>query len=99
EPGGRLSTRQVDGYRFDDGAQYFTARDPRFQREVDVWRAQGLAAEWTGRVCVLENGTLSAGEQKARYVGVPEMSAIARHLASPCPVLSETRVVHVHRDG
>jgi renalase len=30
EPGGRISTRQVDGYRFDDGAQYFTARDPRF---------------------------------------------------------------------
>src|SRR5262245_45111298 len=77
EPGGRLSTRQVDGYQFDDGAQYFTARDPRFQREVDAWRAAGLAAEWTGRVCILENGTLSAGEQKARYVGVPEMSAIA----------------------
>ena len=99
EPGGRLSTRQVDGYRFDDGAQYFTARDPRFQREVDAWRAVGLAAEWTGRVCVLENGTLSAGEQKARYVGVPEMSAIARHLARPCHVLSETRVAHVHREG
>ena len=45
EPGGRLSTRQGDGYQFDAGAQYFTARDTRFQREVDAWLAQGLAAE------------------------------------------------------
>src|SRR5215831_1681360 len=58
EPGGRISTRQVDGYWFDDGAQYFTARDLRFQREVEAWLAQGLAAEWTGHVCVLENGTI-----------------------------------------
>jgi renalase len=99
EPGGRISTRQVDGYRFDDGAQYFTVRDPRFQREVGAWLTEGLAAEWTGRVCGLENGSVSASEQKTRYVGVPEMSAIARYLASTCHVLSDTRVAHVHREG
>jgi predicted NAD/FAD-dependent oxidoreductase len=99
EPGGRISTRQVAGYRFDDGAQYFTVHDPRFQREVDAWLAEGLAAEWSGRVCVLESGTVSASEQKTRYVGVPEMSAITRHLAKTCHVLSETRVAHVHREG
>jgi renalase len=98
-PGGRLSTRQLAGYQFDDGAQYFTVRDPRFRREVEAWLAQGLAAEWTGHVCVLENGTVSASEQKPRYVGVPEMSTIARHLARPCHVLSETRVAQVHREG
>jgi renalase len=27
EPGGRIATRQIAGYRFDDGAQYFTVRD------------------------------------------------------------------------
>src|SRR5262245_16456395 len=92
EPGGRISTRQIAGYRYDDGAQYFTARDPRFQREVDAWLADGVAAEWTGHVCVLENGTVSASEQKTRYVGIPEMGAITRHLASACHVLSDTRV-------
>src|SRR5215510_5927866 len=99
EPGGRISTRQIAGYQFDDGAQYFTVRDPRFQREVNAWLADGLAAEWTGRVCVLENGTVSASEQKTRYVGIPEMSAITRHLASACQVLSDTQVAHVHREG
>ena len=29
-PGGRLATRRADDLRFDHGAQYFTARDPRF---------------------------------------------------------------------
>src|SRR5262245_30449982 len=58
EPGGRIATRWIAGYQFDDGAQYFTARDPRFQREVDAWLACGVAAEWTGRVCILENGTI-----------------------------------------
>src|SRR5262245_10054352 len=99
EPGGRISTRQITGYRFDDGAQYFTVRDPRFQREVDAWLAEGVAAQWTGRVCILENGTVSAGEQKTRYVGIPEMSAITRHLTSACNVLSDTQVAHVHREG
>lgn len=99
EPGGRISTRQLDGYQFDDGAQYFTVRDPRFQREVDTWLAAGLAAEWTGRVCVLGNGVISASEPKTRYVGIPEMSAITRRLASACHVLSNTWVAHLHREG
>jgi renalase len=99
EPGGRISTRQIDGYQFDDGAQYFTVRDPRFQREVDARLADGLAAEWTGRVGVLENGAVAAGEQKTRYVGIPAMSAIARHLASACNVRSDIRVTHVYREG
>ena len=46
EPGGRISTRQIDGHPFDDGAQYFAVRDPRFQREVNAWLADGVAAEW-----------------------------------------------------
>lgn len=99
EPGGRIATQQIAGYQFDDGAQYFTARDPRFQREVEAWLAGGLAAEWTGRMCVLENGTVSASEQKTRYVGIPEMSAITRRLASACHVLSDIQVAQVHREG
>src|SRR5215510_14363686 len=99
EPGGRISTRQIASYSFDDGAQYFTVRDSRFQREVDAWLASGVAAEWIGRICVLENGTVSAGEQKTRYVGIPEMSVIMRHLVSASNVLSDTRVAHVHREG
>ncbi len=99
EPGGRIATQQIASYQFDDGAQYFTARDPRFQREVNAWLADGLAAEWTGRVCILENGTVSAGEQKTRYVGIPEMSTITRGLAGACHILSDIQVTHIHKEG
>jgi hypothetical protein len=99
EPGGRIATQQRQGYQFDTGAQYFTVLDPRFQRAVEAWRADGLLAEWNGRLCVLENGAVSASEKKTRYVGVPAMNAVAQHLASSCRILCETQVTHVHRDG
>jgi renalase len=99
EPGGRTATQQRGGYQFDAGAQYFTVHDPRFQHAVDAWTAAGLVAEWNGRLCVLENGAISASEKKTRYVGVLGMSAVARHLASSCRVLRKTQVTHIHRKG
>jgi predicted NAD/FAD-dependent oxidoreductase len=42
-PGGRMSTRRGDDWQSDHGAQYFTARDPRFKAEVDRWLAAGVA--------------------------------------------------------
>jgi renalase len=100
EPGGRMATRQVEGYQFDHGAQYFSVRNPRFQRDVDAWQLNGLVTEWTGRVCALENGIVSPSDKVLkRYVGVPGMSAIARHLAMNCNLLSGIRVAPIQRDG
>ena len=42
--GGRMSTRRGEGWACDHGAQYFTARDPRFRAEVARWLAAGVAA-------------------------------------------------------
>jgi len=72
-PGGRMSTRREGELRFDHGAQYFTARDPRFLRHVVAWRERGLVEEWTGRV--LERGA------ETRFVGVPGMSAVCSDIA------------------
>ena len=41
-PGGRMSSRRSPEGRYDHGAQSFTARDPRFLRQVRVWEAAGL---------------------------------------------------------
>ena len=41
--GGRMATRRTDdGFQFDHGAQYFTARDRRFRRYVNSWIADGI---------------------------------------------------------
>lgn len=78
--GGRLSTRRTDDGPFDHGAQFFTVRDPAFRAEVDGWTAAGVAARWEARIVRLAGGVAepSPGE---RHVGVPGMSAVARHAA------------------
>ncbi|MGX7705929.1 NAD(P)/FAD-dependent oxidoreductase [Methylobacterium sp. Gmos1] len=65
-PGGRMATRRgPDSLRFDHGAQYFTARDPRFAALIADWTARGVVAPWGG---------------EGRHVGVPGMSAPVRDL-------------------
>lgn len=85
--GGRVSTRRDDaGRSFDHGAQYFTAESDRFRAQVAEWAAEGLAAEWTGRLAAIDcdlDGCRPADPpgEKRRYVGVPAMNAVAKRLA------------------
>ncbi len=82
-PGGRMSTRRVEGTAFDHGAQYFTARDKRFIEQVEGWVADGIVQEWTGRLAAIyADGISNLKSENVRYVGVPRMSAITRHLAA-----------------
>jgi predicted NAD/FAD-dependent oxidoreductase len=85
--GGRTATRRAEpNLRFDHGAQFFTADDPRFQEMMADWLEREVVAEWTGKIVRLEN---SRPENKIvidsplqpRYVGMPGMSAIAVDLA------------------
>jgi predicted NAD/FAD-dependent oxidoreductase len=79
--GGRMSVRRGEGFEFDHGAQYFTARDEHFLTCIDAWEKAGVIAEWTAHIVNLENGSQSPREPQTRYVGVPGMTALAKHLA------------------
>ncbi len=68
-PGGRMATRRIGQAVFDHGAQFFTVRDPRFQREVDRWLIEGIARTWFKQ------------EGHTRYVGVGGMNSIPAELA------------------
>ncbi len=85
-PAGRMSTRRGEGWACDHGAQYFTARDPRFQAEVAHWLAAGVAARWQPRLTVFgadgqREAVGRAGAALVRHVGTPRMTTPARHLA------------------
>ncbi len=97
--GGRMSTRRaVRNLSFDHGAQYFTVRDARFQRYVDSWQEQGLVELWPGRIAVLRKGDISDTKtNKDRYVGVPGMNAICKHLAQDVDVRVETQIRSLQR--
>ena len=72
-PGGRMSTKRLQTslgeVAIDHGAQYFTARDPAFERVVATWRDQGIAVPWP-----------LAGADA--WIGVPGMNAIIKQMAS-----------------
>lgn len=92
-PGGRTSTRRGDGVAFDHGAQYFTARDPRFRRAVESWRSGGLVAAWEGRLATLgAEGATPKDSDTERLVAVPGMNALAKHLAGDLEVRQGVRV-------
>ncbi|HYN38860.1 MAG TPA: FAD-dependent oxidoreductase [Rhodospirillales bacterium] len=97
-PGGRISTRREDGVAFDHGAQYFTARHPRFRRAVQTWRAAGLLARWAGRIVALDrDGAVAACDPAERWVPMPSTSALARSMADGLNVVVGQRLTEVER--
>ncbi len=89
-PGGRMATRRAEvggqTLRFDHGAQYFTARDERFQRAVTEWEDAGAVAAWP-----------AAGE--GTYVGTPGMNGPIKAMAEALDVQWATRIEQVERSG
>jgi len=91
-PGGRAATRRINEFRFDHGAQYFTTRDPAFQRAVEAWRERGLVEPWHGRIGRVGNMIEPSDDKQERFVGVLGMSAIGKNLAADLTVQTEVRV-------
>lgn len=84
--GGRLATKRVGEAVFDQGAQYFTAREPAFVEQVQAWRAAGVVEPWPGG-------------DPARYIGRPSMTAVAKALAEGVDIKREHKVTAVGRCG
>ncbi len=98
--GGRTAHRATGKHHFDHGAQYFTARDPRFRRHVASWLETGLVAPWTGRVVSLaKGGKTSEVTPLDRFVGVPGMDAMAKHLSEGLDLKLGHSVSGVVREG
>jgi len=85
--GGRLASRRIGLATFDYGAQFMTARDPRFAAAVEQWAAAGVAEEWYR----------SSPGGHPRWRGKPTMTAVAHHLARPLDLLLARRVIRIRR--
>ncbi|MCP1675398.1 putative NAD/FAD-dependent oxidoreductase [Natronocella acetinitrilica] len=96
-PGGRLSTRRGKGWQGDMGAQYFTARDARFADAVAGWRQVGVVAPWQARLVKLSPTRIETlVDDQTRWVGVPRMSALTRHLSDGLTLRSGIRIEAVN---
>lgn len=86
--GGRLSTRRAEGgLQFDHGAQYLSAVSPGFDAFLTEAEAVGAAGRWT-----LEDG-------RERHVGVPGMSAVAKHQARGVEIRQGVEIAALERGG
>jgi predicted NAD/FAD-dependent oxidoreductase len=91
--GGRMGTRREPPWAFNHGAQSFTARSDRFERAVREWLRAGVARVCEGRVVRIRGRRLiEEPAERPRFVGVPGMSSICRHLARNLDVRLQSRV-------
>lgn len=98
--GGRASTRMRGPEQFDHGAQYFTARDPSFLRQVSAWQASGKVAEWNPRLAVIDaSGLRMHVASEARWVGVPGMRHLALDLLTGIDLVCNARVTAVQHSS
>lgn len=99
--GGRMSTRKTESWQCDHGAQYFTARSSEFRDELKRWQAAGVAEQWLPQLRVIDGAQIQVKESRKstqRYVGVPTMTAPARHIAKSLAVDLETHVDGLRRE-
>lgn len=96
---GRMSTRRTDHFEFDHGAQYFTARDPRFKTAVTHALNAGHIAEWTAKGAYLKDGVLEPDTGGNRYVSTPRMNTWVKALGDGLDVRLTTRVASLRKDG
>lgn len=80
--GGRLASRRIDRATFDHGAQFLTARDPRFAATLEEAQRSGAAREWFR----------GASDAHVRWRGNPAMTSVAKHLASGLDLALQTPV-------
>ena len=84
--GGRLASRRIGEASFDHGAQFITARTPRFAALLEDGRRAGAVEEW-------HRGAGDGSDAHVRWRGHPAMTSLAKYLARGIEIVLDTRVV------
>ena len=83
--GGRIATHHANGFNFDHGAQFFTAKNPAFKTLVKELESQGVVAQWNASFVELEPSGIKSqrvwDDEFPHYVGTPSMNSIGQYLA------------------
>ena len=100
--GGRMASRHTPHGSFDVGAQFFTVRDPRFQKALDStpeatrrWSVNAIRTlDATGKVTI----TTQSG-MESHLVGVPTMDSLLETWAAPLNVHLDEFALAFERDA
>jgi len=91
--GGRMSTRTLFGGVFDDGAQFFTVKDPRFGEMVDRWTEKGIVVDWFHSQLIRGGGENPDGHP--RYCGVAGMQSIISEISEGLSIRTSSTVTGI----
>jgi renalase len=78
--GGRMATRRLSQGKADTGAQFFTARTPEFQAQIDQWIHQDLVSLW-GYGWSDGSVKRTTDDGHPRYVAKQGMNSLVKDLA------------------
>lgn len=95
--GGRMSTRELHGGVFDDGAQFFTIKDERFGKLITPWIEQGVIVDWFHSHLIRGGGSNPDGHP--RYCGTGGMRSIIERAAEGLEITTGTEVSKIVREG
>lgn len=102
--GGRAATRRIEWeggeIAVDHGAQYFTARDRRFQDQVARWQELGICFPWCEEFPNWNDGKMTESNplwKETRYACRKGMSSLGKHLAEGIEVLRGHQVASVEK--
>ena len=97
KPGGRMSSRTINGRTVDLGAAYFTAEPGTpFDRVVADWVGRGLARPWTDTVAVAgPDGIHDYSSGPMRYAAAAGLRQLVVDLARGIDVEHGSTVAHV----
>ena len=99
-PGGRVATRRIERFTFDHGAQYFTIETDDLPPAIASAACQGAIAPWDGTMVAMSRGHWQTiDDDRRRWVGVPGMSALPRHLSTGLDVRCGHAIAEVARAG
>jgi len=96
---GRMSTRRTDQFEFDHGAQYFTAKDPKFISAVKQGMKDGYIEAWTSQSVYAKSTGLEPDIGGGRYVSVPRMNSWIKASAEGLDIHVQYKVTSLRRDG
>jgi renalase len=99
--GGRIATHHANGFSFDHGAQFFTAKSKAFQSFAKALEAEQVLAQWDARFVELEGSEIHSqrewDDEFPHYVGTPAMNAIGQHLAKDVDIRFNQLIVSIKK--
>ena len=85
--GGRVSTKRQDGFVFNHGAQFVTAKGTEFANLLDMAKVAGNIKDW------------QVSDDKIVQIGTPSMRDLPQFMAAELMIRQQTEITKITRQG